>query len=277
MTQPRITGLWIYPIKSCRGISVKELEIGPTGPIHDRQWMIVDAKNEFITLRTEPKLSQIITDIQKEALIIRFASSEFYINFKKESDDQELVHVWKSRVFAGVESAQINNSLSKFLGYPAKLVRYQSDSARPLGVAATKVTANVMFADSKPLLLVNEESLQDLNLKLEMAGLPKSEIERFRANVIINGLPAFTEDQGLTFMTDNVQLTHPSLCSRCPIVTQDVQSGEVASKETLTTLASYRRISGSKVMFGVYWTPSTLGKIQVGEKVKFNFPKSSST
>ena len=276
MSKPRVTGLWIYPIKSCRGISLQEMEIGPTGPVHDRQWMIVDEQNQFITLRSEPKLSQITTELTKQELVLRFNKLEFKINFKREREESEIVMVWKNRVFAGIEADPINTALSEYLGYPVRLVRYQSESARSLGLSGTAVSQNVMFADSKPILLVNEASIQDLNLKLQSQNLNESKIERFRGNLIIDGLPAFTEDEAQSIKIKNVEFAKPSLCSRCPIVTQSVETGLVTSKETLITLAEYRKLSGSKVMFGVYWTPSQLGKICVGDEVDFSFEKSSS-
>lgn len=276
MSQPRVTGLWIYPIKSCRGISLQEMEIGPTGPLHDRQWMIVDESNQFITLRSEPKLSQILTEIKKQELVLHFNKLQFKINFTIEKEESEIVIVWKNRVFAGIEADSINTALSQYLGYPVKLVRYQSESGRPLGLSGTAVSQNVMFADSKPILLVNEASVQDLNLKLQSQNSKESEVRRFRGNIIIEGLPAFAEDEAQAMKIKNVEFRKPSLCSRCPIVTQSVETGLVASKETLITLASYRKLSGSKVLFGVYWTPSQLGQISVGDEVEFNFEKLSS-
>jgi uncharacterized protein YcbX len=40
-----ITDLWIYPIKSCRGISLKKALVTKQGLELDRRWMFVDAEN----------------------------------------------------------------------------------------------------------------------------------------------------------------------------------------------------------------------------------------
>ena len=74
-----VTGLWIYPIKSCQGISLSEMKISNTGPAFDRQFMIVDSSNHFITLRTENKLAGIHTKIRNESLEISFLDYFFCI------------------------------------------------------------------------------------------------------------------------------------------------------------------------------------------------------
>lgn len=272
MQQPRVTELWIYPIKSCRGISVRHLEIDALGPKYDRQWMIVDSNNHFLTLRNCPQLSGIQTSIDHQNLNIKFGSHQFSISLTAESSIVESVTVWSDTFLAGVESIEINSALSQFLNQNVKLVRYQQESFRDLKSAGTEAVAQFKFADSRPLLLTNKESLADLNSKLVHLNLAPSMMERFRSNIIISGLQAFGEDLAMEMQIGNIDLKNPKFCARCPIITQDVQTGKVVSKETLTTLASYRRLSGSKVMFGVNWTPANAGTIRVNDSVNSKLP-----
>jgi hypothetical protein len=52
--------LWIYPIKSCRGVSMSSLSIGDRGFLYDRNWMLIDADtNKFITQREQPRVCSI--------------------------------------------------------------------------------------------------------------------------------------------------------------------------------------------------------------------------
>ena len=46
-----IGALWVFPIKSCAGISVTEARLLPTGLEWDRAWMVVDPDGQFITQR----------------------------------------------------------------------------------------------------------------------------------------------------------------------------------------------------------------------------------
>ncbi len=269
MTNPRVTSLWIYPVKSCRGIKVQQLEFTSTGIKYDRQWMIIDEKNEFLTLRSEPRLALIKTVIDLTNLVLSFDPHTFKINLSAECKKIATVKVWEDGFSAGIESDAINSALTEFLGKAVRLVRYQSESFRDLALASTALVKQVMFADSRPVLLVNESSLQDLNLKLAALRLPPAQIERFRPNIMIDGIAAFDEDRFLEMKINEIDFLNPKLCSRCAIITKDIETGEIVSKETLVVLSKYRKFNENKVMFGVYWTPDTSGVLNVQDLLSY--------
>ena len=269
MSAAKVTGLWIYPVKSCRGISLREMQMGDTGPMHDRQWMIVDSLNHFISLRTHPKLAEIKTSLQGPFLHLYLGTNKVLINRTEECDLIEPVTVWGDNFNAGIEAKDVNETLSDFLSESVKLVRYQRQSFRDLKGGATEVVKQTMFADGRPVLLVNENSLSDLNSKLRDQGSEPAVLERFRSNIIVDGLDPFAEDKINEVQIGEVILSRPKLCARCPIVTQDIETGNVVSKETLKTLAKFRQFgSGSGVMFGLNLTPSKLGLIRINDAVK---------
>lgn len=274
MSSARITGLYIYPVKSCRGISLQELELTSTGPKFDRQWMLVDDQNQFLTLRTLSKMAEIKTAIQGQYLHLYAGSNKILVDFSQDCEKMEDVVVWGEAVLAGIENKSINEAISDFLSKSVKLVRYQSQSFRDLEEAATQAVKQVMFADARPLLLTNEASLADLNDKLAAKSKAPSYMERFRSNIIVEGLPVYLEDEIKEFkvQTENgeIILTNNKICARCPIITQDVETGKVVSKETLQTLAEYRKQEGSnKVPFGVNLTPANTGVLKIGQIVKY--------
>ena len=41
-----IDALWVFPVKSCAGISVQQAVLTPTGLAFDRAWMVVDAEGQ---------------------------------------------------------------------------------------------------------------------------------------------------------------------------------------------------------------------------------------
>lgn len=264
----KVTGLYVYPVKSCRGIALTELEINSRGPAHDREWMIVDEDNQFITLRTFSKLAEIKTSIQGPFLHLYAGSNKILVDFTEECEQVEDVTIWGDTFKAGIENKSINEALSDFLSKSVKLVRYQSQSFRDLEAAATSTVKETMFSDARPLLLANESSLQDLNEKLKAKGEGPSFIERFRANVIVQGLSAYAEEEAAKVQVGEVSFENPKLCGRCPVITQDVETGKVVSKQTLVTLAEYRKKPGSsKIPFGVYLTPASTGIIKIGDSV----------
>eukprot|EP01102_Stenamoeba_stenopodia_P004828 TRINITY_DN1523_c0_g1_i1.p1 TRINITY_DN1523_c0_g1~~TRINITY_DN1523_c0_g1_i1.p1 ORF type:complete len:421 (-),score=83.54 TRINITY_DN1523_c0_g1_i1:50-1312(-) len=55
-----VSGLFIYPIKSCKGIPLNIADIGRFGFHNDRRWMIVDAETKrFISQRRLPRMALI--------------------------------------------------------------------------------------------------------------------------------------------------------------------------------------------------------------------------
>ncbi len=271
MIEVRVTGLWVYPIKSCRGISLQEMQIGPTGPISDRQWMIVDENNQFISLRTHPKLSQIHTSIDHESLKVQFGKNQIELNLSLSSTQIQPIVVQDKSFLAGVESEQVNEQFSIFLEQPVKLVRYQSESFRDLGPAASAVSKETMFVDDRPVLITNHQSLEALNQKLSFANLESSSMNRFRSNIILSGMDAYQEEKIKRITIGDVILSNPKLCSRCVIVTMDENSGQAVSKETLKYLPLHKFEKGPRIIFGKYFTPEKLGTLKLNDLCQIEF------
>lgn len=62
---PTVSQLWVYPIKSCRGIPMQGVTVGDWGIAYDREWMIVDERGMFVSQRTHPMMAQSICQMEK--------------------------------------------------------------------------------------------------------------------------------------------------------------------------------------------------------------------
>lgn len=60
-TSLEIKEIWIYPVKSCRGIRVESAKLSREGLEHDHQWMFVDSEGQAITGRCHPPLRDVTT------------------------------------------------------------------------------------------------------------------------------------------------------------------------------------------------------------------------
>lgn len=160
-----------------------------------------------------------------------------------------LVRVWKSTVEADlVDCPELNADLSRLLGREVRLVRYGAHSRREVVKSGRAWGRQFRFADSANLLVTTEESLADLNRRLD-APVPMS---RFRPNVVVAGDGAWAEDSWANLRTpEGLELTVVGGCGRCQIITQDPDTGELVSKEPLQKLAEFRRF-GASVDFGVH-------------------------
>ncbi|HJK92730.1 MAG TPA: MOSC N-terminal beta barrel domain-containing protein, partial [Polyangiaceae bacterium LLY-WYZ-15_(1-7)] len=53
----RLAELWVYPVKSCRGVRLPAAMATARGLEGDRRWMLVDPAGRFVSQRTEPALA----------------------------------------------------------------------------------------------------------------------------------------------------------------------------------------------------------------------------
>jgi uncharacterized protein YcbX len=147
------------------------------------------------------------------------------------------VTVWKfdgSGIDCGDEAARW---CSQFLQTPLRLVRFDVRVPRVCSAEWTRDTRAITeFADGFPILVISRASLAELNSRLPGA-LP---MERFRPNLVIDGVDAYDEDRIHELRADPVTLRLVKPCMRCSITTTDQQLGAVDGVEPLATLKTYR-------------------------------------
>ena len=66
-----ISGLYVYPIKSCAGVAVKDAILTETGLEFDRAWMVVDEKGDFLTQRELPRMALIEPQLKHYEMVLR--------------------------------------------------------------------------------------------------------------------------------------------------------------------------------------------------------------
>jgi uncharacterized protein len=144
---------------------------------------------------------------------------------------------------------------------PLRLVVMQTDTQRLIRRQFIP-GAIVSFADGYPILLIGQESLSDLNSRLDTPIL----MNRFRPNIVTVGAAAFEEDNWKEIHIGSEVMHGVSDCSRCMITTINQESAET-SREPLRTLAGYRLVD-QEIMFGRNIIPETTGCIHVGDSVQ---------
>lgn len=261
----KISGLYIYPIKSLGGIAVQESSLTSRGLKYDRRWMLVDEHNRFLTQREYPEMALLKTKIEGESISVfhrKHNADIIFLPLVPGSGNRQTVQVWDDSCEAIEAQPDINHWFSEKLGIVCKAVYMPDESLRPVdnryAIESSDITS---FSDAYPVLLISEASLDDLNQKLEIP-IP---MDRFRPNIVINGVGAFAEDKMKTFSINGLSFHGVKLCSRCVVTTTNQQTSE-RSKEPLKTLATYRTING-KVCFGQNVICDHAGTIKIGDEV----------
>lgn len=245
---PILTELNLYPIKSCAGIALREATLTEAGlmseQIYDREWMVVDANGRFLTQRDYPRMALIKPKIRAETLELRapgMLSLEVPLGLPAPEDAQLIeVQVWKDTVQAYDCDETAATWFSNFLDTPCRLVRFHVDAKR---VADSKWTGgaevSTMFADGFPVLVISSASLADLNEKLVAQGRAALPMNRFRPNVVVDGIAAFEEDFAAAIRIGEAELKPVKPCPRCSIPSVDQASGE-RGPDPLDILRAYR-------------------------------------
>ncbi|EKD17694.1 uncharacterized protein L3040_003576 [Drepanopeziza brunnea f. sp. 'multigermtubi'] len=205
LAHSEVSELRIYPIKSCRGISVKKAYVTPQGLDMDRRWMFVDAETmKFITIRDISEMTLIDTSFAfpgspgAEQLVISIRNTNKRVTLPARPTPSWLeqnttlctVNIWESDTDGYVYGSSINDTFTEFFHKPVKLV-YKGPTPRILrGNGAPEQLGRVEstnFPDVLPVLVANEASLQELNGRLRGKGHEEITMERFRPNIVVRG------------------------------------------------------------------------------------------
>ena len=261
--QATITGLFVYPIKSCAGVAVQEAILTETGLEFDRAWMVVDDKGEFLTQRELPRMVLIQPQIKHYDMVLR-APGMLALHVKLDEVEAPVrVTLWGDEVAAFDMGKVAAQWVTDFLGTTARLVRFDPDHKRLSDSIWTgEVEALIQFSDGFPVLAISEASLAHLNSKLVAAGQASISMSRFRPNIVLGNalgsdvLAPHDEDRldvlHIATAQGTAQLKPVKPCPRCPIANIDPATAS-SSPEVGDMLQSYRqdaRVNGA-LTFGM--------------------------
>jgi uncharacterized protein YcbX len=243
-----LSELILYPVKSCGGISVREATLTNAGlsvdAVYDREWMVVTEDGQFLTQREYPRMALISPRIKTETLELRAPGMlrlEIPLGLPDPEHEKTIeVKLWDDTWLAYDCDDTTAAWFSAAVGVACRLVRFHPSVTR---VASTKWTGGIeaptLFSDGYPVLVIGSASLADLNEKLAAAGREAIPMNRFRPNLVIDGIDAFEEDYADQFALGEARLKPVKPCPRCPIPAVDQATG-VPGPDPLDILAGYR-------------------------------------
>ncbi len=274
-----VTGLFSYPVKGARAISHTTAWVETTGLTNDREWMVADARSspaQFITQRQCAAMARLRVDVNPDGGLTLSTG---------DGDEQRVeapprnalikVKVWNHETVAldAGDAAAIWLESKLGLSHAVRLVRFNRDVRRDCNrLYAGDSGAHTYFADGYPLLVTNTASLADLNLRIGGGADSALPMNRFRPNVVIDGLPAWDEDHIDTLSIGEVVLKLAKHCVRCEVTTADQTTGIRRSEEPLNTLARFRNNHEfGGVTFGWNAVVLTPGNISTGDEVHVEY------
>lgn len=267
----RVSDLFIYPLKSARGIALPSTEIDAYGLPGDRRAMVTDADGHFITQRELPALARI--DVRPEAGAFRLLmQGKPEIAVPPPHPDRRLdVIVWRSTVSAALADDDSNARLSEWLGREVKLVFFDGQAQRTANAEWAGGDTPVTFSDGYQILVTTTGSLKALNADLSAHAEGGVGMERFRPNIVIDTDEAWAEDRWAAIEIAGIRFDLVKPCARCIMTTQDQLTGSREVANPMPAMGRIRMSGDRRVpgpLFGWNVTPRGTGRVTIGDQVK---------
>ncbi|MBB5935370.1 MOSC domain-containing protein [Streptomyces zagrosensis] len=273
MSDVQISAIHVYPVKSVGGCALDEAAVEPWGLAGDRRWLLVKPDGTFLTQRQLPRLALGTAQPLPDGGLLLTADGLEPLTVPV--PDPEVSHISTVQVFQDpVELVWSTGAggewFSELLRQEVRLVHLDDPARRrPINVEFARPGETVSLADSMPLLLTTTASLAALNsliAKGDHAQEGPLPMNRFRPNLVVDGVAPWSEDGWRKVLIGDVAFRVAKPSSRCVITTTDQRTAE-RGREPLRTLAQHHRI-GNKVVFGQNLIPEHTGNVQVGDPVK---------
>ncbi|KAJ4295430.1 hypothetical protein N0V90_007442 [Kalmusia sp. IMI 367209] len=299
-----ITNIFIHPIKSCHGLTVKSAKLLPTGLDLDRHWMWVSyPKYEFQTIRQNSNMTLIrpTYDPKTDTITVTAPapnSIDEKLHFSMPAHPTQAwlaantsavdATIWGRETPAHAYLPSLTCPFNDFFGKEVRLV-YKSpvfDVPRPLASNGAEALlgrkASTCFPDMMPILVGCEASIDELNSRIKANDDVMIDVRRFRPNILVKGNVPWDEDRWKTLRitpkpgSKNAKkefvLDVTQRCARCQVPNVDPETAEKHKKQPWDTLMKYRRVDAGityKPCFGMLCVPRGKGGVlEVGMKME---------
>jgi uncharacterized protein YcbX len=265
------TALHVYPVKSCAGLAVQELELDERGgAVGDRGWAIVNAQDEVTWQGAHARLALVRPSFTGQRLHLGADGFDAVDTAGSVDWAPCQVKLWndltaRHDVFDATDAGPaVADWLVQVVGAPLRLVR--------LGEAAR------LRENNNALHLVFSASVAAVDEQLAGAGRPPADARRYRPNIVLSA-PA--GEDGIEFIEETLaalewlgaagattlQVTAP--CVRCVVPNVDPVSAGVdeAVLDTLSRLSRQRRADATTV-FGIYAQGPAGARLRVGDSAR---------
>lgn len=273
MKDVTVRELRTYPVKSCQGVPCQSIEITTMGIEGDRGFAIL-ADGHLVEQKRTPEVAAIEAawDMASNTLSLGHANhGRFEHNVRSSGDIRNAT--WVLDEFETVDQGdEVAAWLSSVLDRDVRLVipgqPWKINFPVPQ-MALLHERPKQSFTAASPVGLANWTSLQDLNGRVQTP-VP---MDRFRMNVVVDGLEPYEEDNIVSLANDEVELLNVTPAERCVIISTDQKTGERPANDLLQVLGQYRAKSkeerfGSGLKFGNYMTVGRQGTLRIGDRLR---------
>jgi uncharacterized protein YcbX len=242
--------------------------------------MLVDGDGRLVSAREVHRLFHVVADTPATdpsvGVALRLRAAGHPDLLVDEPQDEPIdVRLFSLRLQARPAGPEVDAWLRSVLGHDdLRLVWCHDPERRSLQPGFSEPGDHAAFPDSFPVTIASLASMRQLNDWMVERALALGEtppdplpIERFRANLVVDGDEPFAEDGWTRVVVGDVSFRIGKPVGRCVMATLDPLTLTTA-KEPTRTLARHRRFDGGKVFFAVHLVPETTGRLSVGDEVR---------
>ncbi|WP_299929690.1 MOSC N-terminal beta barrel domain-containing protein [uncultured Nocardioides sp.] len=276
----RLVQLNVHPLKSGAIRPISSTTVQPGGLVDDRTWMVVDGDGRLVSAREVHRLFHVVADTPSTdpsvtaALRLRAPGHPDLLVDVPGAAPVD-VHLFSLDLQARPAGPDADAWVRSVLGRgDLRLVWCHAPERRSLQPGFSRPGDHAAFPDSFPVTIASLASLRRLDdwileRALELGEVPPEPlpVERFRANLVVDGDEPFAEDGWTRVVVGDVSFRIGKPVGRCVMATLDPVTLATA-KEPTRTLARHRRSDDGKVFFAVHLVPETTGLISVGDEVR---------
>ena len=258
-----VENIFRYPVKSFAGENIASSKVTFSGLEYYRCWMLMDSKDQLMTQRKTPKMSQTKAYIEKNNLYVKLPKRAECIIKQMQGQDEETVQIWNDEVSVLSAGNAANEALSDLLNTKCRLMAI--NPAQPRNISDPAAEGVVSLADGFPFLLIGTASLTGLNKRLQKA----VSMSNFRPNMVVQTDVEHEEDLWDEVEIGDVRFKNAKLCGRCVMTTVNpVTSEKSKDMQPLKTLLSYRKNHKGVAEFGINLIALNEGQINQGDVLK---------
>ncbi|EGR3255353.1 flavodoxin [Vibrio parahaemolyticus] len=262
MSQPVLSQINVFPVKSVGGVSLSSAWVEKQGLSFDRRFMIAKADGSMITARKYPQMVTVKSALLADGVVFSSLGMEpLKIRYQDFKMQETPATVWKDTFTAYTTTDDADDWFSQVLGQRVELLFSGEQSNR----VRENLGQNVSFADGYPVLVISQASLEELNKRSS----EQHSMDQFRTNLVVSDTKPFEEDSWKRIRIGEVEFESLKPCERCILTTINTQRGTFReSKEPLKTLQQFRANEPGGVFFGQNLVARNEGIIRQGDKVE---------
>ncbi|WP_321284922.1 hybrid-cluster NAD(P)-dependent oxidoreductase [uncultured Vibrio sp.] len=262
MSQPTLSQINVFPVKSVGGVALSSAWVEKQGLSFDRRFMLAKADGSMITARKYPQMVTVKSAILADGVVFSALGMEpLKIRYQDFKMQETSATVWNDTFTAYTTTDEADDWFTSVLGQRVELLFCGEQSNR----VREKFGHNVSFADGYPVLVISQASLDELNKRSS----EQHSMDQFRTNLVVADTTPFEEDSWKRIRIGEVEFESLKPCERCILTTVNTQRGTFReSKEPLKTLQQFRANERGGVFFGQNLVARNEGIIRQGDKVE---------